>query len=210
MLKFQCLKNHAGLCVLGPIATLRALHLVVHDVNERSPLIQDREGFFLALAYDARKAIENKENRFESEDQGLFYGFKILWPVLLLQTRMLRASLAFFDSTKEQQAVAFALEAVVEVGLHADFQGQEAALQAAYEHIDPAHPFAENKIHSRGAQYSMWNAKQRREGLQNILLSLDPNYPAIYAMRFQAGERGMLAPLALDSLESAEWVDPKW
>lgn len=212
MLQFQLLKNHAGLCIAGPQTTLRALYEAVHAVNDKSPIVRDREGFFAALAYDVRTAIEGNGRVFPAVEgaEDKLFGFNILWPVLLLQTRMLRDSLSWFDSTKTQQSATFTLEAAVEAGLDADFENQAPQIRAAYLRLDPAHEWPETKIHSRGAQYSMWNAKQRREGLLNVLESLDPMYPAIYGFRFKAGERGLLAPLALDSLESADWVDPKW
>jgi hypothetical protein len=58
VLTCQLLKNHAGIVLVGDYTTLRSLHEVVHEVNEKSPLIKDKEGFFLALAYDVRKAYE--------------------------------------------------------------------------------------------------------------------------------------------------------
>jgi len=60
MLSYQLLKNHAGILLIGDYNSLRWLHEIVHDVNERSPLIDDKEGPFLALAYDIRKAYERQ------------------------------------------------------------------------------------------------------------------------------------------------------
>jgi hypothetical protein len=217
MLQFTLLKNNAGLCVIGPQITLRLLHQAVHVANERSPLIKDKDGFFLGLAYDVRKAYEGQNEVIDSVDpSGIrwdkrLWGFKILWPVLLLQAKMLRETWAFVNSTKEQQAVTYALEAVIDLGLKADFGEFASGIQATYEQLPASTPgYEERKIYSRGAQYCLWNAKQRCAGLQNLLSSLDPTYPTTYEMRFSAGERGLLSPLALDSLEDAEWVDPKW
>lgn len=52
MLNYRLLKNHAGLMLTGSYETLNALRDVVVDINERSPLVRDKEGSFLALAYD--------------------------------------------------------------------------------------------------------------------------------------------------------------
>ena len=60
MLSHQLLRNHAGIMLIGDYGTLRLLNEVVRDVNERSPLVRDKEGAFLALAYDARKAYEQQ------------------------------------------------------------------------------------------------------------------------------------------------------
>jgi len=58
MLSYRLLKNHAGLLLIGDHTSLTWLHEVVHDVNERSPLVGDKEGAFLGLAYDVRKAFQ--------------------------------------------------------------------------------------------------------------------------------------------------------
>ena len=46
MLSFGLLKNHAGILLVGDYTSLRCLHEVIHDVNERSPLVKDKEGCF--------------------------------------------------------------------------------------------------------------------------------------------------------------------
>lgn len=43
--------------LIGDYSSLRWLHEVIHDVNERSPLVRDKEGIFLGLAYEVRKGI---------------------------------------------------------------------------------------------------------------------------------------------------------
>ena len=127
MLHYERLRNHAGILLVGDYETLKALHEVIHDVNERSPIVRDKEGVFLGLAYDVRKAFERQRRVLEApEDRpeaGLRFGVEILWPVLLVQTRMLRSSLAFIDTDKWTQAFAYGLEAVIESALKADFGG---------------------------------------------------------------------------------------
>jgi hypothetical protein len=54
------LKNHAGILLVGDHTSLTWLHEVVHEVNDRSPLVVDKEGSFLGLAYDVRKAFERQ------------------------------------------------------------------------------------------------------------------------------------------------------
>src|SRR3546814_19045701 len=47
-------------------------------------------------------------------EMGTRYGVQILWPVLLVQHRMLRVSLGYLDHAKRHQAITYALEAVIE------------------------------------------------------------------------------------------------
>lgn len=214
MFSFQLLKNHAGLHLIGSHMALKELYQVVHHVNEYSPIIKDKEGCFLALAYDARKAYEGQRTVLKPSadypEAGITYGVEILWPVLLLQARMLRQSLAYIPSTARFQAMAYSLEAVIEEGIRADFPNQSGELLAAYERIDSSHPWAEEKINGRGAYFSLLTKSQRNERLLNLLASLDPLYPSMYELRFANGERGLLSPMELDCLDDAEWVDPKW
>jgi len=57
MLSYSLLKNHAGILLIGDYTSLSWLHEVVHDVNDRSPLVIDKEGSFLGLAYDVRRRL---------------------------------------------------------------------------------------------------------------------------------------------------------
>lgn len=85
MLSYRLLKNHAGILLIGDYTSLRWLHEVVHDVNERSPLVREKEGMFLSLAYDVRKAYERQREIIlpppHYDEMGVRYGVQILWPV---------------------------------------------------------------------------------------------------------------------------------
>lgn len=117
-------------CWLGDYTSLTWLHEVIHDVNDRSPIVKDKEGSFLGLAYDVRKAYERQREvirppkHFKEID--VRYGVQILWPVLMLQHRLLRQSLAFLNHTAKTQAITYVLEAVIEDGLRDDFGTQAA------------------------------------------------------------------------------------
>lgn len=117
-------------CWLGDYTSLTWLHEVIHDVNDRSPIAKDKEGSFLGLAYDVRKAYERQREvirppkHFKEID--VRYGVQILWPVLMLQHRLLRQSLAFLNHTAKTQAITYVLEAVIEDGLRDDFGTQAA------------------------------------------------------------------------------------
>ena len=116
---FTCipLKNAAGIALFSDYLSLKRAHEILHDVNERSPLIRDKEGFFLSLASDVRKAYEGQRLKQEADpmhpEAGTRLGFEILWPTLLIQCRQLRDSLAFIDHGKEHQIVAYELEFVI-------------------------------------------------------------------------------------------------
>lgn len=214
MLTYSLLKNHAGVLLTGDYNSLKVLHEVVHDVNERSPLLKDKEGSFLGLAYDARKAYEQQREVIKPPEHypeiGTRFGVQILWPVLLVQCRMLRSSMSFIDTTKWQQAVAYNLEAVIESALEADFGSQAEVLIDRWMRIDPAHPWPEEKLDSRGAIFSSWTKAERLKRLAGLLASLDPMYPVIYRLWLENGDTTLVSPEELDTWEGIEWCDPKW
>lgn len=214
MLTYRLLKNHAGVLLMGDYSSLRLLHEVVHEVNEQSPIVEDKEGSFLGLAYDVRKAYERQRVVIKAPEHspeiGPRYGVQILWPVLLVQCRMLRSSMAFIDTSKWQQAVAYNLEAVIESALQDDFGAQSGVLLERWMRIDPAHPWAEEKLDSRGAIFASWTKAERRKRLSGLLLSLDPMYPSVYQIWLNNGDTTLVSPEELDSWDDAEWPDPKW
>lgn len=215
MLTYRLLKNHAGLLLTGDYQTLRALHDVIHDVNERSPLVRDKEGAFLGLAYDVRKAFEGQRRKVAPPEGypeiGPRFGVEILWPVLLWQSRVLRASLGFIDTSKGMQANAYALEAVIEDGLKDDFGADIGeAVISEWEQMNPAHPFAGQALQSRGAVFSSWKKAQRQAGIVGLISSFSPMYSFYYTVRARNGVTGLVSPEEFARWESAQWPDPKW
>lgn len=213
MLTYTLLKNHAGILLTGDYNSLKALHEVVHEVNARSILLKDKEGTFLGLAYDARKAYERQRKVITPPrhfpEIGVRYGVEIIWPVLLVQCRMLRASMAFMDTTKWQQAVTYNLEGVIEAALQDDFGAAAERLKELWLRIDPAHPWAEEKLNSRGAVFCSWTKPERKKRLAGLLASLDAMYPAFYPHWVKSGDNTLLAPEELDAWEDVEWPDPR-
>jgi hypothetical protein len=88
----------------------------------------------------------------------------LVWPVLLVQSRMLRVSLAFFDSTKRQQAIAFSLASVIEEAIDDDFGSNGPLILEHWERLDSAHPSLEELLDSRGAQFCVWTKVEGRPG----------------------------------------------
>lgn len=215
MLTYALLKNHAGILLMGDYETLKSLNEVVHDVNERSPLVQDKEGWFLALAYDLRMAYNGRRRTIDSPDEcpeiGLRFGVEILWPVILWQCRVLRSSLAYIDTTEHMQAHTYALEAVIKAALREDFGGVIGAnVVAKWERIDPGHENVEKMLDSRGAVFCSWTKAQRRAGIIGLVASLDPMYPELYPIWARNGVTNLVSPEEYERYQGTEWADPKW
>jgi hypothetical protein len=214
MLSYRLLKNHAGVMLTGDYGSLRALHEVLHEVNDESPILENKEGVFLELAYDVRKAYEQQREVIKPPEHfpeiGTRFGVAALWPVLMVQSRMLRSSMAFIDTTKWQQAVAYNLEAVIEAALKEDFGAHSDAILEQWKNIDPACPSAEEKLDSRGAVFCSWKKAERRARLAGLLASLDPMYPALYPVWTRNGDTTLLPPDELDSWAGIEWPNPRY
>jgi hypothetical protein len=133
-------------------------------------------------------------------------GVDILWPTLLVQARMLRASLGFMDSSKRHQAYTYALEALIEEGLKRDFGGQYDAIHEQYLMLAPEHPYLEEAILSRVELYAAWSGAQRRRRIVNLLESLDPMYRSDYPHRLANGDTGLLSPDEWDTGTDREEV----
>lgn len=214
MLSYRLLKNHAGILLIGDYTSLRWLHTVVHDINERSPLIEDREGLFLNLAYDVRKAYEGHREILEPpsdhEGIGIRYGVQALWPVILLQQRMLRVSLAYLDHSTKTQAIAYALEAVIEEALKEDFATIGDEVVAHWQRLDPVYRNVFDKLWSRAAIFCSWTKAQRRRHFLELLSSFEPMYETLYTSRLNRGEKNLLSPADLLEWDDVEWPDPRW
>jgi hypothetical protein len=83
MFNYHALKNAAGIALFSDYLSLRQAHKIIHDVNERSPVIRDKDGFFLGLAYDLRKAYEGQRLTLKQDpdfypEVGPRMGFEVL------------------------------------------------------------------------------------------------------------------------------------
>ena len=214
MLSYRLLKNHAGIMLAGDHTSLTWLHEVIHDVNERSPLVKDKEGAFLGLAYDVRKAFERQREVLRPprhfEEIGIRYGVKILWPVLLLQQRLLRQSLAFLNHTAKTQSIAYALEAVIEEGLREDFGVEADRIIDAWQRLDPADPEIFAMMVSRGGLFCSWTKAQRKAGFLPILMSFDRMYDLYHSAQTGGRKKGIIDPKDFEIWENADWPDPRW
>jgi hypothetical protein len=106
--------------------------------------VGDKEGMFLSLAYDVRKAYERQRVIIKPpehyEEVGVRYGVKIPWAALLIQQRVLRASLGYLDHSAKTQAITYALEAIVEEAILEDFQVQGKDVIQGWKRINPSQP----------------------------------------------------------------------
>lgn len=159
-------------------------------------------------AYERQREVIQAPKHFE--EIGVRYGVQILWPVLMLQQRLLRQSLAFLNHTAKTQAIAYALEAVIQDGLREDFGTQAAHIIDLWQRLDPAQPQVFDMMNSRGGLFCSWTKTQRKAGFAQLLSSFDPMYDRFYPMRLKNADKNLISPAEFAVWENAEWPDPRW
>lgn len=213
MLTYELLKNHAGILLCGDYLTLRKLHDVIGRLDE-SVIFKGQDNPLMGLAYDVRKAYEGQRKTIHPSEHfpeaGDLFGVEILWPVILTQSRMLRVAMAYMETDKWSQAMAYSLEAVLDEAIESACGRDAAAVKTAWNRIDPAHPFVAEKLHGRGALFSSWSKADRKKRLAGLLQSLDPMYGSHYKMLVDAGVGNLISPDELDEWDGAEYQDPNW
>ena len=214
MLTHAPLKNFAGLLLCGDKRTLEALHEVIHDVNARSPVVANKEGIFLGLAYDVRKAFEGQRRTIKppthEKEVGPSFGVEILWPVILFQSRMLRIALGHMPSGTRHQAMTYLLEHVIEQALDDQFDEQSPAIKAAWRDLDPFARDMEAVLDSRGALFCAWSKARRRSSLKMLIDTMSPRYPMRYEWMDASTRARHIDPQEFVQWLDREWVDPKW
>lgn len=215
MLDYKLLKNHAGIYLTGNYDDMVALRDAVHSINELSPIVHDKEGLMLGLAYDARKAHDGHRVVYPAPstipEKGILVGVEILWPVFLLQVRIMRVSLGFMPHDERMQSIVYALESVAKNALQDDFKKSYTDCLDSWLQIDPAHPYAEETYDNRCAMFTQWSKKERATYMPSLLRSMDLMFQHHY--RMFADSNPEMYPAILEPIVNGleiEWADPQW
>jgi len=119
MLLGDSTKYGAGFRLVGDYLDLRDLYETIHYFSsENGPIPPHHDEFVLGLAYDVRHAYQGNRDT-ESIENSVYFSVDILWPILLVQVGMLRASAAYVATTKAHQAALYRIEACIEEALNA-------------------------------------------------------------------------------------------
>lgn len=215
MLCFKKCKNHAGIVLLGDYHTLRQLHDTLHEISDKSTFIEDKEGLLLALAYDVRKAYEQQREiippREHLPEEGVMYGTEIVWPVLLVQSRLLRQAMAHTPTTRWHHACAYNLEAVVESALRADFDSAAHKIIEEWEQLALDAASVDDQMDPRGGLFSSLSKSERKLKLASLLQSFSPGYRSLYSILTRNGaDHHMVSPQEIDAYQGAAWCDPRF
>jgi hypothetical protein len=212
MLDFELSPQRAGVVLWGDSWTLRRLHDFIHRVNDSSPLIEDKEGFMLGLAYDVRKAFQGtrrKSRRTDGDDKCSIYGVEILWPVLIAQAGLLRESMAFMPTTRLDQAVAYELEAAIEAAAADAVPGQEQLVMQRMQRMGAVQRHIETVLDSRCRYFIALPPEQRLPMLLPLLDTFEPMYESLWRHRSDAKA---IPPETFKRFQNTagDWPDFEW
>lgn len=216
MLEYEITKRHAGIIVWGDTWALRRTRDLIHRVNEESPLIKNKEGFFLGLAYDLRKAVEgqrHKGTRKFFDDACPIYGFEILWPVLIAQVGLLRASLAFVPTSRLEHAIVYELEALIQSAADNAMPGAGEEVIALMHRIGMAQDDHVSKVlDSRCRYFIALGADERLGQLRMVLKSFDPMYAATAPIWVRNGVPGVIPVSEFEKHkdDGSDWPNFQW
>ena len=195
MLSYTPMKNLAGIRLEGDYHSLRALHETIHQ-----------------MAYDLRKAYEQMRDIIQPPKHypeiGVRYGVRIIWPMLLVQTRQLRQALAWGPSSKTHQACAYDLEAVVETALADQFGAAAPAIEARMTHLNTRVESVIDKVDPLGGMFCSWKKKERKERMAVLMAAFDSMHSSMHGIMVN-NMHDSIAPSEIDSWRGRDWVDPE-
>jgi len=119
MLFGKTTKYAAGIFLYGDYHDLYSVNETIHELTED---IDEKNGdFLLGLAYDVRKAYERQRQEIKvgigEIDKMTYRGVNILWPIFIIQLRLLRFIAGIQPTNKRQQSDIFRLEYCMESAL---------------------------------------------------------------------------------------------
>lgn len=215
MVEFELTSKHAGIRLWGDTWTLQRIHEVLHKINEQSVVIENKEGFFLGLAYDVRKAYEGqrkKKTKTSFEDKCKIYGVEILWPVLIAQVGLLREAMAFVPTNRNDQIVAYELEYIVECAANKALPGRGEEIMSLMRRIGSSQHHIQKVLDSRCRYFIELPPAKRLRMLPSVLESFDPMFDFWSKRSLSVVGTDKLSPADFNKYqdESRNWPDFEW
>lgn len=214
MLQYQLLKNNAGLAVFGDYESLRALHELVHRVNDQSILVHDKDGVLVEFAYEVRKAFQGDREVEQSVEAypeiGPRFGFKVLWPEFLYTVRLLRQAMSGCQSSRSDQALLLALEGLADHGIEGAFGKGAKVISHAWDDLNTLSDAEDNDPHPRIALFASWNKTTRSRRFAGLIRSFRRFSAARYETEVAAGVVDAVNPADIELWRDRARPEPNW
>jgi hypothetical protein len=172
MLSYDLTEGYAGPVLIGEYSPFIQLHEVMVEINDRSDFLHSYESF-IDFSYDVKHASEGNLKIIHpsagSKNEGVRYGVKMSWPVLLMEARMLRVALGYVDHSKWHQAVTWTLEAVIEDALRDDFKEEAENILRRLTGLNWMPSSKSDTIKDVFCMYDSWPPSKRKKELARLL-----------------------------------------
>ena len=211
MLTASSTRLAAGVTIFGTRDDLERLYDTITAIEERSGVPESIGDFLLGLCYDVRHAFEGRRERSkETRDPG----FKVLWPILLLQLGILRSLASGQTLAAEERAILDQLQAAVEAALleQDPFAGAE-CVEWLHEFggVSPRYLIAFGPHMTYEYLFETRAGKARFQNLPTILWSLDESSLPYRRFRKELEKAAAKAGCDPSQLEDTlEWPAIKW
>ncbi len=169
MLRYELTPNNAGFILWGDSEALNELHELIHYIVDESPLIKVKDGFMLSLAYDIRKAREGnrrvEQHQYDQHDTYKLYGVELLWPLVLVQSSILRNSMGYiFRQTKTSCLSCMPFEYLIESALTESERTTSNDIMLTVKYAsDSDFNFIEDNIDSRCCYFISLSPEQKKK-----------------------------------------------
>ncbi len=184
MLQYKTRDSHAGIELWGDMWSLKELHTFVSHLAGDSPLLKDsgESNPLWSFAYEIRHAFvrmrHTSTRNWYGEDITPIYGFDCLWTDLLVVTGLLRASLGFLPSARDEQAILYQFESVIEVAITETLPADpELYFCLARDVGSRMHIIDQDAVNSRTGYFLSLTPAKRRKLLLPIMATLIPHQP---------------------------------
>lgn len=118
MLSSHPTRKGTGIRITGSASELELLYNVIHRIadslNETVTYQSGQKKLLMNFAYEVRKAFMGARDKETTEEGASLYGFKLLWPDIILFTAALRYVAGFFQTDKLIQSQLYLIEYLIE------------------------------------------------------------------------------------------------
>lgn len=203
MLRYELTKENAGVALWGSPWILRAHQENIHDIAERSPIIENKNPKVMGLAYGLRnayKGVHLKDMRDDGDERLPVFGVEILWPVLIAKVGLLRSSEDHVPTSQMAQGLLFELEETVHAAAEAALPGKGHEVMEHMARIGAnTGQIIEPLLYSRACYFISLPPSDRLAALIPVLASLDSGYSAWAEIAHKEGRPGVIPLKAFEA-----------
>lgn len=209
-------KFGAGITVYGDFLDIDSVHRTIHKIASEDVVEERISNFILGLAYDLRKAKENKrETRklgIDKNDAVNYKGVAVLWPYFLVQVAMLRRYAGYRNTDQRDQACLYLLEACAINSLLAfDLKAGRECIELFLNFPPFPSDYLFEFLNDCARRFVSLPGKRRFQELPRLLKSMlwmSSDYAAFERLLKENAEKQGCSPHDLH--DTRDWPDFKW